>query len=192
MTYQYCLRLWPSQHTHRDQRRKDIQASPYINHPIGLSDVLVNEGGVTDINVLCSAILHDTIEDTDTSYDELVVAEHKEKTGIEIDENVMISAGNMQGLNTPFHTMLDPGDEIILTDPCFASHIQQINLFSGKSVYWPLDENNNWSLNIDLSPELITDKTQAIVLVSPSNPTGKIFSEVELIRSVRSQNDTIY
>ncbi len=192
MTYQYCLRLWPSQHTHRDQRRKDIQASPYINHPIGLSDVLVNEGGVTDINVLCSAILHDTIEDTDTSYDELVVAEHKEKTGIEIDENVMISAGNMQGLNTLFHTMLDPGDEIILTDPCFASHIQQINLFSGKSVYWPLDENNNWSLNIDLSPELITDKTQAIVLVSPSNPTGKIFSEVELIRSVRSQNDTIY
>ena len=115
---------------------------------------------------------------------ELVVADHKAKTGIDIDadENVMISAGNMQGLNTLFHTMLDPGDEIILTDPCFASHIQQINLFSGKPVYWPLDENNNWSLDIDLLPELITDKTQAIVLVSPSNPTGKIFSESELIR----------
>ncbi len=115
---------------------------------------------------------------------ELVVATHKKKTGIEVnaDENVMISAGNMQGLNTLFHTMLDPGDEIILTDPCFASHIQQINLFSGKSIYWPLDENNNWSLDIDLLADLITDKTQAIVLVSPSNPTGKIFSEAELIR----------
>jgi aspartate/methionine/tyrosine aminotransferase len=78
--------------------------------------------------------------------------------------------------------MLDPGDEIILTAPCFASHIQQINLFSGKPIYWPLNENNNWSLNLDLLPNLITDKTQAIVLVSPSNPTGKIFSEDELIR----------
>ncbi len=114
----------------------------------------------------------------------LVVANHKKKTGIDIDadENVMICAGNMQGLNTLFHTMLDPGDEIILTDPCFASHIQQINLFSGKSIYWPLDENNNWSLDIDLLADLITDKTQAIVLVSPSNPTGKIFTEDELIR----------
>ena len=115
---------------------------------------------------------------------ELVVAEHKKKTGINVDadENVMICAGNMQSLNTLFHTMLDPGDEIILTDPCFASHIQQINLFSGKPVYWPLDENNNWSLDIDLLADLITEKTQAIVLVSPSNPTGKIFSEDELIR----------
>ena len=114
---------------------------------------------------------------------QLVVAKHKAKTGINVDadENVMISAGNMQGLNTLFHTMLDPDDEIILTDPCFASHIQQINLFSGKPIYWPLDENNNWSLNIDLLADLITDKTQAIVLVSPSNPTGKIFSEDELL-----------
>ncbi len=115
---------------------------------------------------------------------QLVVATHKAKTGINVDadENVMISAGNMQGLNTLFHTMLDPDDEIILTDPCFASHIQQINLFSGKPVYWPLDENNNWSLDIDLLADLITDKTQAIVLVSPSNPSGKIFSEDELLR----------
>jgi len=115
---------------------------------------------------------------------DLVVSEHKAKTGIDVDadDNVMISAGNMQALNTLFHTMLDPGDEIILTDPCFASHIQQINLFSGKPVYWPLDEKNNWSLDIDLLPDLITDKTQAIVLVSPSNPTGKIFSKDELIR----------
>ncbi len=115
---------------------------------------------------------------------QLVVAEHKKKTGIKLDadDNVMISAGNMQALNTLFHTMLDPGDEIILTDPCFASHIQQIDLFSGKPVYWPLDKNNNWSLDVDLLPDLITDKTQAIVLVSPSNPTGKIFSRDELMR----------
>ena len=112
----------------------------------------------------------------------LAAAEYKKKTGIEADAdaNVMISAGNMQALNTLFHTMLDPGDEIILTDPCFASHIQQIKMFNGAPIYWPLDENDNWSLDIDLLPALITEKTQAIVIVSPSNPTGKIFTEAEL------------
>ena len=114
----------------------------------------------------------------------LAAEAYKADTGIEVDadENVMISAGNMQALNTLFHTMLDPGDEIILTDPCFASHIQQINLFSGTPVYWPLVEDKDWSLDVDLLPDLITDKTQAIVLVSPSNPTGKIFSREELMR----------
>ena len=58
-------------HKHRDQRRKDADASPYINHPIALADVLVNEGGVTDVDVLCAALLHDTVEDTATTQQEL-------------------------------------------------------------------------------------------------------------------------
>jgi guanosine-3',5'-bis(diphosphate) 3'-pyrophosphohydrolase len=56
---------------HRNQRRKDASASPYINHPIALADVLANEGHVTDIDVLCAAVLHDTIEDTETTVAEL-------------------------------------------------------------------------------------------------------------------------
>src|SRR5258706_12779980 len=56
---------------HRDQRRKDAEASPYINHPIALADVLVNEGGVTDVEVLAAALLHDTVEDTATTPEEL-------------------------------------------------------------------------------------------------------------------------
>ncbi|AGA33744.1 Metal dependent phosphohydrolase [Thioalkalivibrio nitratireducens DSM 14787] len=58
-------------HKHRDQRRKDADASPYINHPIALADILANEAGVTDPAVLCAAILHDTIEDTETTLEEL-------------------------------------------------------------------------------------------------------------------------
>ena len=56
---------------HRNQRRKDASASPYINHPIALADVLANEGHDTDIDVLCAAVLHDTIEDTETTVAEL-------------------------------------------------------------------------------------------------------------------------
>jgi len=56
---------------HRAQRRKDKEASPYINHPIALADVLVNEGGIDDMVALAAAVLHDTIEDTQTTYEEL-------------------------------------------------------------------------------------------------------------------------
>jgi len=56
---------------HRDQRRKDLEASPYINHPIALANILCNEGGVCDENVLCAALLHDTVEDTETTPEEL-------------------------------------------------------------------------------------------------------------------------
>ncbi len=58
-------------HKHRDQRRKDAEASPYINHPIALAEVLTGEGGVNDIEVLAAALLHDTIEDTATTLEEL-------------------------------------------------------------------------------------------------------------------------
>lgn len=58
-------------HKHRDQRRKDREASPYINHPIALMRVLSLEAGVTDPRVLAAALLHDTVEDTETSPEEL-------------------------------------------------------------------------------------------------------------------------
>jgi guanosine-3',5'-bis(diphosphate) 3'-pyrophosphohydrolase len=56
---------------HRDQRRKDREASPYINHPIEVASVLANVGGVGDLTTLVAAILHDTIEDTRTTGKEL-------------------------------------------------------------------------------------------------------------------------
>lgn len=58
-------------HKHRDQRRKDPRASPYINHPIALANVLMNEAGVRDTKVICAALLHDTVEDTQTTPEEL-------------------------------------------------------------------------------------------------------------------------
>lgn len=59
-------------HKHRDQRRKDTAATPYINHPIALANVLANEAHIDDETILIAAILHDTIEDTDTTEAELV------------------------------------------------------------------------------------------------------------------------
>jgi len=59
---------------HRGQRRKDASASPYINHPLEVASLIAGEGGVSDPVVLCAALLHDTIEDTQTTREELVEA----------------------------------------------------------------------------------------------------------------------
>ena len=56
---------------HSALRRKDAEASPYINHPLALADLLANEFGVVDSATLCAALLHDTIEDTKTTGEEL-------------------------------------------------------------------------------------------------------------------------
>ena len=58
-------------HKHRDQRRKGADAVPYVNHPIAVAQVLASEGAITDETALMAAILHDTIEDTETTADEL-------------------------------------------------------------------------------------------------------------------------
>ena len=54
---------------HRGQRRKDEDASPYINHPISVAKIISEIGNVEDPEVLAAALLHDTIEDTETTVD---------------------------------------------------------------------------------------------------------------------------
>eukprot|EP00744_Colponema_vietnamica_P015060 GILI01021091.1.p2 GENE.GILI01021091.1~~GILI01021091.1.p2 ORF type:complete len:183 (-),score=54.72 GILI01021091.1:134-682(-) len=91
---------------HSDQRRKDPQQTPYINHPIGVAMQLW-DAGVTDIVTLQAAVLHDTVEDTDTTFEEIeaefgkevrdVVAEVTDDTSLSSEERkerqVMSSAG---------------------------------------------------------------------------------------------------
>ncbi len=56
---------------HRDQRRKDVESSPYIIHPISVALVIADIGGIEEPEILAAALLHDTLEDTDTSVSEL-------------------------------------------------------------------------------------------------------------------------
>ncbi|MYM55974.1 pyridoxal phosphate-dependent aminotransferase [Thalassovita mangrovi] len=113
---------------------------------------------------------------------EAAAREHERRTGLRVDpdRNVMISAGNMEGMQVLFQAILDPGDEVIVTDPGFVSHISQIRFSGGVPVYWKMDEAKGWELDIDSLPGLIGPRTKAIVLVNPSNPTGAILSEETL------------
>jgi aminotransferase len=107
---------------------------------------------------------------------------HLAATGVAVDpdQHVTVTAGNMEGVKTVLRSLLNPGDEVIVTDPGFASHFIQIRLSGGVPVFWRLDEARGWSLDLEMLPGLITTRTKAILLVSPSNPTGRIFTESEL------------
>ncbi|XP_063227533.1 guanosine-3',5'-bis(diphosphate) 3'-pyrophosphohydrolase MESH1 [Bacillus rossius redtenbacheri] len=56
---------------HKDQRRKDPEKTPYVNHSIGVAYILTEEANVTDVDVIEAALLHDTVEDTETTFTEI-------------------------------------------------------------------------------------------------------------------------
>ena len=84
---------------HSKQRRKDVEASPYINHPLQLAHVLATQGDVSDVQTLMAAVLHDTVEDTLTTYGELV--EHFGNTVADVvmevtDDKALVKADRKQ------------------------------------------------------------------------------------------------
>ncbi len=112
-----------------------------------------------------------------------VAAHHARETGVAVDPdaNVVVTAGNMQGMSVLLHVLLDAGDEVIVTDPGFTSHVQQIRLCGALPRYWTLDEQRGWALDLEALETLIGPRTRAIVLVTPSNPTGRIFDRASLL-----------
>jgi aminotransferase len=72
-------------------------------------------------------------------------------------------------------TVVNPGDEVLVTSPCFSSHIEQITLAGGVPVFVPLLEDEGWKLDIDGFEKAITKKTKAMIITNPSNPVGAVF-----------------
>lgn len=112
-----------------------------------------------------------------------VVERHHAATGVRVDadSNVLVSAGNMQAMSTMLKVVLEAGDEVIVTDPGFCSHLQQIELAGGVPRYWRLDESRGWQLDMEGLSALVNPRTRAVVLVNPSNPTGRIFERDDLL-----------
>jgi guanosine-3',5'-bis(diphosphate) 3'-pyrophosphohydrolase len=102
-------------HKHRDQRRKDAQASPYINHPIALAEVLAGEGGVADVEVLAAALLHDTIENTATTPEELVEQFGERIAGIvaEVTDDKNLPKQERKRLQVEHAGAISPGAKLV-------------------------------------------------------------------------------
>ena len=102
-------------HKHRDQRRKDAEASPYINHPIALAEVLAGEGGITDLEVLAAALLHDTIEDTATTPEELRQHFGERIAGMvaEVTDDKSLPKAERKRLQVEHAAVVSPGAKLV-------------------------------------------------------------------------------
>lgn len=113
---------------------------------------------------------------------EAIATKFQRQWGVGIDpkNEIIVTVGAMEALLITLLTLVDAGDEILLTSPGFASHTEQILLAGGKPVYIDLIEEEGWKLSSEKVAEVITPRTKAMILTNPSNPTGTVFEESEL------------
>lgn len=101
--------------------------------------------------------------------------------GLEYDPNqIIVSTGAKQSLANAFMAILNPGDEVIIPMPYWVSYPELVELADGKPVYVKTDEECNYKYTIEALENIVTDKTKVILLNSPNNPTGTIYSKEEL------------
>jgi len=101
---------------------------------------------------------------------------------VDPDREVCITVGAMEGLCAAMLTLVDRGDEVLLPSPNYASHIEQVLLAEGRPVFFPL-RREDWGLDPEAVRAKVSDRTKALVLCSPHNPTGAVFGR-EALRAV--------
>ena len=91
-------------------------------------------------------------------------------------DEVVVSTGGKQGLYNCFQAILDPGHEVIIPVPYWVSYPAMVELAGGRPVFLQCEAETNFDIDLDRLSSLVTDKTRALILNSPSNPTGSVYS----------------
>lgn len=106
----------------------------------------------------------------------------KRKLGIEYDSKneVMVTVGGSEAIDLAIRAMINPGDEVLIPQPCFVSYVPCVMLAYGKPVTIELKEENEFRLTAEQLIDNITDKTKILVLPFPNNPTGAIMEKEDL------------
>lgn len=113
---------------------------------------------------------------------EAVAKRYQDKYGVSFDPDTQIgiTAGCMEACMISVMAIVDPGDEVIVIAPDFASHIEEIMACEGTPVYVNTKEDEGWLLDLDEVKKAITPKTKAIFVTNPNNPTGAVFPEKQV------------
>ena len=101
--------------------------------------------------------------------------------GIDYDaDQIVVTTGAKHALYTLFQVLLNPGDEVIVPTPYWVSYPEQIKLAEGEPVFVTGKEDNQFKLSPEQLEQAITEKTRAVIINSPSNPTGMMYTKAEL------------
>lgn len=105
------------------------------------------------------------------------------KCNVKYDYNkeVMVTVGGSEAIDIGLRAMLDPGDEVLIPQPCYVSYVPCVTLADGVPVIIELKEENNFKLTKQELLDAITDKTKVLILPFPNNPTGAIMEYEDLV-----------
>lgn len=96
------------------------------------------------------------------------------------EEEMIITVGGSEAIDAAIRSLINPGDEVIVVEPCFVCYAPMVELCHGKAVHLSTKMENGFSLTADELRAAITDKTKLLILPFPSNPTGGIMTREQL------------
>lgn len=106
-------------------------------------------------------------------------------------DEILVTVGGSEGIDIGFRAMLDPGDEVIIPEPCFVSYLPCVKMAGGVPVEISLEEKDEFKLTGRKLKEAITDKTKMVVLPFPNNPTGAVMTaeELQVVADIVKEHD---
>ncbi len=120
---------------------------------------------------------------------------YKRKYNVDYDykKEALITVGGSEGIDLALRAMLDPGDEVIIPEPCYVSYLPCVQLAGGVPVTIELKNENQFRLTPQELLDAITDKTKVLILAFPGNPTGAIMTKEDLepIAEICKEKDII-
>jgi len=136
---------------------------------------------------------HQTMAQGTTEYRKACARKLKRENSIiaNPETEIIATMGCKQGLTITLLALLNPGDEVIVEDPCFVSYKQTIQYLNGKVVTVPLLKENNFRWKKEQLFDAVTEKTKAIILCTPHNPTGVVhtYEDLEEIAAVATKHN---
>lgn len=112
---------------------------------------------------------------------EAIAQRYRREMGLDYGpENVIVTTGTTQGLFHSFLGVLNPGDEVIISDPYYPNYLGQFHLAGAKVVTVPVKEENGFRFQAEDIERAVTSRTRALLINSPNNPTGALLEEKDL------------
>lgn len=96
------------------------------------------------------------------------------------DHEILVTVGGSEGIDAAMRSILNPGDEVIVAQPCFVSYLPCIIMAGGTPVVVNLKEEDKFKLKKEQLEEKLTDKTKAVFISYPNNPTGAVMTKEDL------------
>ena len=120
----------------------------------------------------------------------------KEKRVNDVDvppENVLITSGVSEGIQMLIAALIEKGDEILVPGPAYSPYISYTKAYNGTAITYETVEEENWQPNIDDLRSKITEKTRAIVIINPNNPSGALYGRkmVKQMLDVAGEHDLL-